>query len=236
MSLPIRNTASRTMALSLAALAVLALAALAVPTQAGLAPGDWPVSLTYTVTDESSGRVETSTRSLVADGWTQWKDTVTCCGATVGMVTELRPGGEFWTGGLPGLPVSFVSLSDDPAGMVPLAEFAPRYPSDPGLLSSEAFVHAVSFAQLASLPDEVLQLRIPAELLVAYEVRRIGKTDAGEVELVDFRVVYRPLNIPVYSEQSVDGITTRTFSVDSIEFLPEDFEIPFGQWSVAEIA
>jgi len=228
MPLHLKETSTRIVGLALVGLALLALATWALPTQAGQAPGDWPVRITYTIADESSGSVQTSSHSLVADSWREWKDTVTCCGSMIGMVIELRPNGELWTGGLPGLPVSFVSRNDDPAGMVPVAEFAPRFPSDPSLLASEPFVHVAPLAELARLPGELSKLGIPAEHLVAYEVRRTGQTDGVEQDLVDFKVVYRPLNIPLYYEQFVDGNTVRTFAVDSIEFLPEDFVIPFG--------
>lgn len=104
-------------------------------TNAGLADGEqfvrWPVDLEYEVTNLGSGPEAGDRRAYRFEGksWASWRQEQTCCDPIeVGYRTELRDDGQLWEGGNDHTPMVHVLDSPDPAGLVPIADFAPKYP------------------------------------------------------------------------------------------------------------
>jgi hypothetical protein len=204
--------------------------------QAGAgASGAWPIRITYSVDQFvfDGANAEHAEFVLEADTWYAWRQVMTCCGEHEGLIVEFRPDGSVWSGGLPGLPLAFgfVKPGDDP--MVPSPEFGQRYPASADELAGVPHV-TVLFDLAAGIDDRTTEVQRVPELgvaatdLVAYRVDRMVEIDGITVSAVDFRWVYKPLNLTVRVEETLGGSTVRVFKVLTIEFLPSDYTIKFG--------
>lgn len=196
----------------------------------------WPLRITYSVTQFDSGRETHAEYALEAVDWTAWRQVTTCCDDTTGLVLELRPDSSVWAGGLPGLPIDKGFVHKDGDGMVPLPDLAPRFPTSATELMANSMItvlydseSGVSEADLqATAIQKADEIGLSATDLVAYRIDRQIKADGSSKEGTDFRLVYRPLNLVIRNEELVDGDILRVFEIHSIEGLSPEFVPPFG--------
>ncbi|HZD22358.1 MAG TPA: hypothetical protein VE569_03000, partial [Acidimicrobiia bacterium] len=199
--------------------------------------GDWPIRITYGV-DQFGGTNNTHFELVLeAMDWTAWREERTCCGFETGMITELHPDGSYWSGGIPGLPLTEVFVHEGGDGMVPLPDFAPRFPSTFSDLEVNPNINVLIDLQegvgadnlRAELLDETDRLGLNAVDVVVYKIEREVQADGLTQNAVDTRWVYKPLNLTLRNTEVVAGSTWRVFQVQTIEFLPSDFAPSFGE-------
>jgi hypothetical protein len=195
-------------------------------------PGGWPVRLEYSI-DQFDGE-EPVRLALTASGWDSWRQVTECCGPDTGFIVEYRPDSSFWTGGLPGLPLTQDFVHDGGDGMAPVPDLAPRWPTDPLELAKDPHVTVLDLSsaqQVADVDATAMADRLDLDLghLVFYVVARDVLSDGRQAEVTNTRLVYTPMNLTLYDETNVDGRNTRIFRVETLEFLSDDFSIPFGE-------
>lgn len=215
------------------AAAGIAVAALAPRVESNLGdPPAWPIEVTYVIS-EGDHRQE---GEWVADGWQAWRHTVLCCGDVEGLVTEYRPDGSFWSGGLEGLPLVLDFHHPDRDGMTPIPELAPRYEAAVPVLEADPFVTVLhdpagdrESEDVGSVAEDLAsRLGVERTDLIAFEVAREVRLETGPTEARDVRWMLVPLDLTIRVETYLDDVLVRTFEVTELSDLPADFEIPFG--------
>lgn len=173
----------------------------------------WPVTVEYTTWDafgERSFRLEMA-------GWSDWRRIQTCCGDEVGMINEYRPDGSFWSGGLPGLPLTQDFVHEDRDGMAPDPSLAPRFP-----IGTEELI-GIPFVRVLGEDDPggeavARSLGIERQLLVGLAVERNMLLESDEVPALDTYWIVAPLNLTVWHSEEVDGDLISTFEITDLVF------------------
>lgn len=191
----------------------------------------WPVALNYQLrfrefSLEVQPALTLAAFELVADRWQAWRQVRTCCGQMAGQVIEFRPDGTLWEGGVLGLPITHSSTQEPGEGMVPLPDFAARFPDTRADLEATPLVtitgdSATGIDQdggLQALLDIAGTLGLEPDELIAYDIAS-GPTRSR-------RVVLLPLNLTLLSQEwHEDGLLLRDLRVNRIDL---DASPPFA--------
>lgn len=169
----------------------------------------FPAALEYTLQyADGSGSLARLDFRLEVRSWKDWRMVTTCCVGYEGYVQEQRPDGTVWSGydsWQDGLVETF-SHADD--GSVPFPDFSQGRPYDEGAVtgvsgvSLESDTAAAWAGKLGVAPNDVLAYRY---------VGGVSGVEGLETDPVanSLYVVYKPLRIPMYVEETEDGVLVR---------------------------
>lgn len=185
------------------------------------AGGHWPATVTYQLSylqTEGANALTDATFEWDVESLFNWRQTQTCCDQDIGNWLALEASGEVWSGSSEDEALLVTTLAPD-NGLVPIADFGPRYPVTEDDLSAlgarlldDADLEAAnSEAGPLTMSSIAEQLSLQTSDLVAYEL--------STPESDTIRVVYTPLNLLLRLQETSDSSTIiRELVVTDLDF------------------
>jgi hypothetical protein len=181
----------------------------------------WPIRVEYDLLGNNG--VDPNHRIKVV--WTarsllEWETVQVCCDAReVGWTMQVHVDGRVFSGGSQGTPIEFLMTHEPHDGMVPIPEFGPSFPTTLSELLEHDFIRVTADYDLVGVdPAQLEVLAVMAEALglrpddlISYEIE--------SPQSRTLRVVYKPLNLTLFSEELVDGAVLRRLQVTRLESL-----------------